>query len=134
MRWTRGRWPASSPPSANRSASLSPTRAEHVLAGLQGRIPLILDAGPTPGGIESTVLDVTQTPPGLLRPGLVPPAAIEAVVGPIVRQAVPDGQPLRSPGLMQRHYAPRTALECVGDDGWQRVRYLRQQGLRVGWL
>ena len=121
-------------PSANRSASLSPTRAEHVLAGLQGRIPLILDAGPTPGGIESTVLDVTQTPPGLLRPGLVPPAAIEAVVGPIVRQTAAGGQPLRSPGLMQRHYAPRTALECVGDNGWQRVRHLRQQGLRVGWL
>src|SRR5262249_3806528 len=58
-------------PSANRSGSISPTRAEHVLHGLDGRIDLVLDAGPVPGGIESTVLDLTSDPPRLLRPGLV---------------------------------------------------------------
>src|SRR5207249_1608348 len=72
-------------PSANRSSALSPTRAEHVLSGLKGRIDLVLDSGPTPGGIESTVLDVTTSPPRLLRPGLVTPAELEAVVGPIAR-------------------------------------------------
>ncbi len=56
-------------PSANRSTQLSPTRAEHVQRGLDGLIDLILDGGPTTGGLESTVLDVTTTPPRLLRPG-----------------------------------------------------------------
>jgi L-threonylcarbamoyladenylate synthase len=123
-------------PSANRSTALSPTRAEHVLASLGGRIPLILDAGPTPGGLESTVLDVTTTPPRLLRPGLVTPAQIEAVVGPIARydDTGRAGQPLRSPGLLTRHYAPQAPLECANDDGEARVRQLQQLGLRVGWL
>ena len=56
-------------PSANRSTRLSPTRAEHVLAGLAGRIDLLLDGGPASGGLESTVLDVTTVPPRLLRRG-----------------------------------------------------------------
>ena len=72
-------------PSANRSGYISPTRAEHVLHGLAGRIEMVLDAGPVPGGIESTVLDLTSDPPRLLRPGLVSPAEIEAIIGPIVR-------------------------------------------------
>jgi L-threonylcarbamoyladenylate synthase len=122
-------------PSANRSAGLSPTRAEHVLHSLGGRIPLILDAGPTPGGLESTVLDVTTTPPRLLRPGLVTPAQLEAVVGPVARYDGPQpGQPARSPGLLARHYAPRAVLECASDDGAARVRQLVRFGVRVGWL
>jgi L-threonylcarbamoyladenylate synthase len=123
-------------PSANRSTSLSPTQAEHVLHGLGGRIPLILDAGPAPGGLESTVLDVTTAPPRLLRPGLVTPLEIEAVIGPVARYDTTSqaGQPLRSPGQLTRHYAPRAPLECVNDDGESRVRQLQQQGLRVGWL
>src|SRR5262249_29961408 len=70
-------------PSANRSNRLSPTRAEHVRADLDGRIDLILDGGPAPGGIESTVLDVTVAPPRILRPGLVTPAELEELMGPI---------------------------------------------------
>ena len=72
-------------PSANRSTELSPTRAEHVLRGLEGRIDLLLDGGPTAGGIESTVLDVTIMPPRLLRPGLIGVAQLEAVIGPLMR-------------------------------------------------
>src|SRR5947209_6677836 len=104
-------------PSANRSTYLSPTRAEHVLSGLEGRIDLLLDAGPTPGGIESTVLDLTTSPPRLLRPGLVTPAQLEAVIGPIGRGTAPatGGEPQRSPGMMARHYAPRTPLELASD-------------------
>ena len=68
-------------PSANRSTELSPTTAEHVGRSLDDRIDLILDAGPTTGGIESTVLDLTTDPPRLLRPGLVTPAMIEEVIG-----------------------------------------------------
>jgi L-threonylcarbamoyladenylate synthase len=122
-------------PSANRSSRLSPTRAQHVLAGLDGHIDMLLDAGPTSGGLESTVLDLTSAPPRLLRPGLVSPGEIEAVIGPI-GGSVSEGTtvPLRSPGLHVRHYAPRTPLECVAEDGGNHVRRLRDAGLRVGWL
>ncbi|HMF19354.1 MAG TPA: L-threonylcarbamoyladenylate synthase, partial [Gemmataceae bacterium] len=93
-------------PSANRSTLLSPTRAEHVLHGLEGRIDLLLDAGPTPGGLESTVLDVTTNPPRLLRPGLISPAELGAVIGPIIQKESPNpGDTLRSPGMLGRHYA-----------------------------
>src|SRR5205814_1377019 len=96
-------------PSANPSSLLSPTTAEHVLRGLDGKIDLILDAGPTPGGLESTVLDVSVTPPRLLRPGMITPAQLEAIIGPIERRAQQSSTDLaRSPGLQQRHYAPRT--------------------------
>jgi L-threonylcarbamoyladenylate synthase len=132
-------------PSANRSAELSPTTAEHVHRGLAGQIDLILDAGPTPGGIESTVLDVTTDPPRVLRPGLVTPAEIEAVIGPVRRPGervappVADapgsgGQPLPSPGLMERHYAPRALLELADGDGRGRARELAEGGRRVGWV
>src|SRR5262249_12949016 len=70
-------------PSANRSTRLSPTRAEHVARDLEGKIDLILDAGPTTGGLESTVLDVTRTPPHLLRPGPITPTDIASIIGPI---------------------------------------------------
>ena len=122
-------------PSANPSTRLSPTSAEHVRQGLEGRIDLILDGGSTPGGLESTVLDVTVTPPRLLRPGLVTPDQIEAVVGAVqAEETMPaDSAPVRSPGLQERHYAPHTPLEC-STLGRRRVDALRRQGLRVGWL
>jgi L-threonylcarbamoyladenylate synthase len=124
-------------PSANRSSRLSPTRAEHVLRGLAGRIDLVLDGGPTAGGIESTVLDVTAHPPRLLRPGLIEAAALEAVVGPVVRPRAPRAAgdaPLPSPGILPRHYAPTTSLECVEGSGRVRVEGLAAAGRRVGWL
>ncbi len=121
-------------PSANPSSLLSPTTAEHVLHGLEGKIDLVLDAGPTPGGLESTVLDVTVTPPRLLRPGLISPAEVEVVIGPIA--SVPSAQntaPARSPGLQERHYAPRTPLELCAR-GSARVDELLRQGKRIGWV
>jgi L-threonylcarbamoyladenylate synthase len=119
-------------PSANRSAELSPTCAAHVLKGLDGRIDVLLDGGSAPGGIESTVLDLTTAPPRLLRPGLVGPDEIEALVGPIAIGAV-EGSP-RSPGLLARHYSPRTPLEVVEGDGRRRVEELLIRGERLGWL
>jgi L-threonylcarbamoyladenylate synthase len=122
-------------PSANRSSGLSPTRAEHVLRDLDGRIDLILDGGPCPGGIESTVLDMTAVPPRLLRPGLVSVAQLEAVIGPVQQGGGPvAGKALPSPGMLSRHYAPRTPLECVEGAGRQRVEELCRQGRRVGWV
>lgn len=99
-------------PSANRSTELSPTRAEHVLASLGGRIDLILDAGPCRGGIESTVADVTGERVRVLRPGLVTAPMLEAVVGALGGGAA-DGV-ARSPGLMAKHYSPRTRVALVG--------------------
>ena len=121
--------------SANRSSELSPTLPEHVLRGLADRIELLLDAGPTSGGLESTVLDLTTQPPRLLRPGLVTIAELEALLGPIERgnSTPPDDEPLRSPGQLERHYAPRTPLEIAGAS-CIRVEELCRHGLRVGWL
>jgi L-threonylcarbamoyladenylate synthase len=97
-------------PSANRSGQVSPTEASHVLNGLRGQIAAVLDNGPCVVGIESTVLDLTMSPPMLLRPGGVTTEAIETVIGPIGRallHATLDGSPkLRSPGLAGSHYAP----------------------------
>jgi L-threonylcarbamoyladenylate synthase len=124
-------------PSANRSARLSPTTAAHVLRDLDGLIEMLLDAGPTAGGLESTVLDLTAVPPRLLRPGLVGPAEIEQVIGCIARPGPVASEPpglLRSPGLLRRHYAPRTPLEWVADSGRARVEALCREGRRVGWL
>jgi L-threonylcarbamoyladenylate synthase len=123
-------------PSANPSARVSATRAEHVRAGLDGRIDMILDGGPTPGGIESTVLDLSSTPPRLLRPGLVAPAEIEAVIGPIAWAAVTAASaPLPSPGLLPRHYAPNAPLECLAENrARERVTELGATGVCVGWL
>jgi L-threonylcarbamoyladenylate synthase len=97
---------------------------------------MVLDAGPVPGGIESTVLDLTSDPPRLLRPGLVTPRQLEAVIGPVALPgAGPTASPapLPSPGMLARHYAPQTPLELV-EEGGARVEELRRAGLRVGWL
>jgi L-threonylcarbamoyladenylate synthase len=77
-------------PSANPAGQVSPTTAEHVAAGLGDRIDLIVDGGPCPIGVESTVLDVSCTPPRLLRPGGVTRAALETVIGPVIGP-VPSG-------------------------------------------
>lgn len=122
-------------PSANRSNRLSPTRAEHVLAGLDGRIDLLLEGGPCSGGLESTVIDLTTDPPRLLRPGLISLSELEEMIGHVDR---PDAHqlaaPLPSPGLLDRHYAPSTPLELAVPEGTQRVRRYLDQGLRVGWI
>jgi L-threonylcarbamoyladenylate synthase len=99
-------------PSANRSSQLSPTRAEHVLSGLGGRVDLILDGGPAANGIESTVESLAGERPELLRPGPITPAELEGVLGRIARRTgIDERGPLPSPGMLPRHYAPRTPVE-----------------------
>ena len=98
-------------PSANRAGQISPTTADHVAAGLGDRIDLIVDGGRCPIGVESTVLDLTCTPPRLLRPGGVTRAALEAVIGPLAGAAPPGtAVRLRSPGQLNSHYAPTRRL------------------------
>jgi L-threonylcarbamoyladenylate synthase len=108
-------------PSANPAGQVSPTTAEHVAAGLGEKIDLIVDGGSCPIGVESTVLDVSCTPPRLLRPGGVTRAALEAVIGPVAGP-VPSGATdlRRSPGQLESHYAParplRLDVAAVGAD------------------
>ena len=103
-------------PSANRSNQLSPTRAAHVLKGLNGRIDMVLDGGPCPGGIESTVVDATGDVVRLLRPGLITVPMLEAVVGR-VEVGVKAGGAARSPGQLAKHYSPECELRLSDEDG-----------------
>jgi L-threonylcarbamoyladenylate synthase len=105
-------------PSANRSESISPTTAEHVVQSLPD-VPLVLDGGPSGWGIESTVLDVTGPAPRLLRPGALPLRTLRAVTGPIrlPDDAVADGADRSSPGMSKRHYAPRATLVLCAEVG-----------------
>ena len=105
-------------PSANRSNKLSPTLAAHVLKGLAGRIDLLLDGGPCIAGIESTVLDLSGARPRLLRPGPLSREVLEAVIGPIDLTGGHLGSAaLPSPGMLAKHYAPRTPTVMVRDVG-----------------
>jgi L-threonylcarbamoyladenylate synthase len=100
-------------PSANPANRLSPTNAEHVRQSLDGKIPLIVDAGPTSVGIESTVLDLSGSTPMVLRPGMVSAKQIGAVLGTEVRTAAqPDSatDALKSPGRLPKHYSPKARL------------------------
>jgi L-threonylcarbamoyladenylate synthase len=102
-------------PSANLFGHTSPTQARHVIDDLGGRIDLILDAGPTDWGVESTILDPLQSPPVLLRPGGISIAELESVLGP-VRVALPEERMNAAPGRQPRHYAPFARLIlCPGE-------------------
>lgn len=106
-------------PSANISGSPSPTRAEHVLVDLDGRIPMIVDGGPTGWGVESTVLDCTCLPFRVLRPGGVTVEQLrqfaEIDIDPAVFHNGVTEKP-RSPGLKYRHYAPKAEVVLVVGD------------------
>jgi L-threonylcarbamoyladenylate synthase len=113
-------------PSANRSLEVSPTTAEHVRRSLPD-VPLILDGGACRLGIESTVVDLTTTPPRLLRPGALPLRLLREVLTDLeVPQlpvflddetaARPGPGPMKSPGMLGRHYAPRARLVLLPPD------------------
>jgi L-threonylcarbamoyladenylate synthase len=99
-------------PSANRSGRVSPTLAQHVEADLSGRVDLIIDGGATPMGVESTVLACGDGNVALLRPGAIPRAAVERVLGRAVAiMAGGHGAPRPlAPGMLESHYAPRAMV------------------------
>jgi L-threonylcarbamoyladenylate synthase len=107
-------------PSANTFGHTSPTTAAHVLADLDGRIDAVVDAGPTQHGVESTVLDPSQSPMMIYRPGAVTSVQIRDTAGPV--ESFRDAAPLRaqprealpSPGVGLRHYAPKARVVLVG--------------------
>lgn len=110
-------------PSANPSGAVSPTSADHVARGLGDRVAMILDGGPTDVGIESTVVDLSGAEPVLLRPGMISREALEALVGPVRLAAERRGpEPRQSPGMLDRHYAPRAPLVLFDDANDPRIR------------
>jgi L-threonylcarbamoyladenylate synthase len=100
-------------PSANRSGELSPTTAAHVARSLGDAVPVILDGGPCVGGLESTVIDLTVPKPRLLRPGLLDRSKLETILGQLELSTHGGSGVMPAPGMLARHYAPRTALECA---------------------
>jgi L-threonylcarbamoyladenylate synthase len=126
-------------PSANRSTGLSPTRAEHVARSLGQRVDLILDGGATPVGIESTVVDATGTEAIVLRPGSISLEELRAVVpARALSDRTGEKRARPSPGMLDRHYAPRAELwlyesaaaarRFVLDHGGRRVAIVRMEG------
>jgi L-threonylcarbamoyladenylate synthase len=106
-------------PSANLSTKVSPTRAEHLLKDLDGLVELVLDAGPCRVGIESTVLDLTQSRPRVLRPGVITCDAIERVSRVGVEsqlEARSESEPASSPGQLAYHYAPKARVILLDHD------------------
>jgi L-threonylcarbamoyladenylate synthase len=118
-------------PSANRFGRVSPTTADHVRVDLGPAVDLVLDGGPCPLGVESTIIDLTLDPPVILRPGGIAAEQIAAILGRELR----DGHsgPSRAPGMLASHYAPRAALELVADatTAGARVQELRAIGRRA---
>ena len=131
-------------PSANLFSRPSPTRASHVLADLDGRIDMVLDAGPVDIGVESTVVDLTTAPPTVLRPGAVGVERLRDIIPELqVRTTTVAGSdaPLPSPGLLSQHYAPRTPMtlhaRTAAADRETFVEHVREvlaTGKRVGVL
>jgi L-threonylcarbamoyladenylate synthase len=117
-------------PSANRSNELSPTTAEHVARSLGADVSLIVDGGPAQVGLESTVVDLTSRSPRVLRPGMITPRMIAAVLGRECDTGAGGKNqaagPLRSPGMFGRHYAPQAVLRVwswrTGDELVARMR------------
>lgn len=125
-------------PSANTSGKPSPTTAQHVVEDLAGRIDLIIDAGPVPVGVESTVIDVTTSPPVLLRPGGMALEQLERVTGTIQASTSKSDAP-RSPGMKYTHYAPQARVILVmGEDTRDTLQALAERyqnrGVRIGLL
>lgn len=132
-------------PSANLFSRPSPTLAAHVLDDLNGRIDMVVDAGPTPVGVESTVLDLTVDPPAVLRPGAISIEMLRIVVPAVrlgaVRALTSDRESMASPGLLSKHYAPRAPVTIyrgepagVGQALQSAVLTAVASGLRVGVL
>ena len=130
-------------PSANTSGRPSPTRAEHVAEDLAGRIEMIVDGGPVEIGVESTILDMTVTPPMFLRQGAVTREMLEELIGEVaVDQTLlkADSRTApKAPGMKYRHYAPKANLVVVEGEVEKVTAWIRetaatkqQEGKRVG--
>lgn len=116
-------------PSGNTSGKPSPTTVQHMLDDMNGKIDAILDGGDCQVGVESTIIDLTCTPPCLLRPGGVSleelrDALKEVEVDPAVVQPLGEGEKPRAPGMKYRHYAPKAPVTVVSGDPLRSAEYI----------
>jgi L-threonylcarbamoyladenylate synthase len=116
-------------PSANPFGYLSPTTAEHVRDQLGDQIDFILDGGPCEVGVESTILSFSEGKSKLLRPGGVPLEEIESLIGTVEVSPVEEGRPA-APGMLPRHYAPRTPIVL----DWDEKNFNSKKGKKIGLL
>ena len=131
-------------PSANTSGKPSPTEAQHVKGDLDGKIPMILDGGPVGIGIESTIIDLTEDTPMILRPGYITKEMLEEVLGEEVKVdpgiiASDSLKKPKAPGMKYKHYAPKADLVLVDGEAENVVKKINElvaekqkNGLKVG--
>ena len=131
-------------PSANTSGKPSPTEASHVKLDLDGKIPMILDGGPVGIGIESTIIDLTEDTPMILRPGYITKEMLEEVLGEEVKidPGIIASDSLtkpKAPGMKYKHYAPKADLVLVDGEAENVVKKINElvaekqkNGLKVG--
>lgn len=126
-------------PSANLSGKPSTTTAQHVSDDHDGKLPLIVDGGPCRVGVESTIVDLTEDPPRLLRPGGITPEQLMEVLGELtvdkaVTAQIDKDAVVKAPGMKYRHYAPSCPLVIVSGSSESAANYIRkhiQPGERV---
>ena len=125
-------------PSANTSGKPSPTTADHVLHDLDGQIAGVLDDGPTQVGVESAIIDLTVTPPAILRPGAIGPDELEPLIGHVDTAAhhVGQNEAPKAPGMKYKHYAPAAQVVVVDDPAQfsAAVTWAKQTGQVFGLL
>ena len=130
-------------PSANTSGRPSPTKAEHVYEDLQGKIPMILDGGPVAIGLESSIIDLTEEVPMVLRPGYITVEMFSEALGREVVLdpgiiAADDVRKPKAPGMKYRHYAPKAQMiivdgprEAVAAEINRRILAQQEKGLKT---
>ncbi len=116
-------------PSGNTSGRPSPTTAQHMLEDMNGKIDAIVDGGPCTVGVESTIIDLTCTPPRLLRPGGVTLEQLRQVLGqvevdPAVTRLMGAGEKPKAPGMKYRHYAPKAPVTVVTGEPSKTAAYI----------
>ena len=128
-------------PSANASGRPSPTRVEHVIEDMDGKIEAIVDGGPCSVGVESTVIDLTGERPTLLRPGGITLGQLKKALGdvavdPAVTELISEDTPVRAPGMKYRHYAPKAPVVIVNGRADAAVQYIKHdaQGRKAALL
>ena len=117
-------------PSGNTSGRPSPTTAAHMWEDMDGKIDAIVDGGPCTVGVESTIIDLTCTPPRLLRPGGITLEQLQAVLGtvevdPAVTRLMGAGEKPKAPGMKYRHYAPKAPVTVVAGEPAQSAAYIQ---------
>lgn len=119
-------------PSANLSGKPSTTTAQHVLHDMDGRIDAIVDGGPCEVGVESTIVDLTQPKPRLLRPGGITPEQLLAILGELdideaVTKQLSPGAIVRAPGMKYKHYAPQAEVYIIAGTREHAAAYIKAQ-------